>query len=270
MTNLFTLIAHHGYLLVFLVVLAEAIGLPMPAALALVAGGAAAAAGTLSPFRLFAVSMLAMLIGDTLLYVLGRYMGWALLGFLCQLSLNPESCILRSAESFYQRGKTTLLIAKFIPGVNTMAPPLAGSMKMRPQQFLQLDLAGGMLYVLAYGGLGFVFRDFLASITRGFQAAGHAFGEVLFAALIVFLVHRIWVYRKNRVYKVVPRVQVEEVARLLDSEERINVLLADARSHGYYDADASRIKGSIRIEPNNLAEEFKTLPKDKNIYLYCT
>ena len=270
MTNLLTLIAHHGYLLVFLVVLAEAIGMPVPAALALVAGGAAVAGGTLSAFRLFLLAMLAMLIGDSLLYVLGRYMGWTLLGFLCQLSLNPESCVLRSAESFYKRGKTTLLIAKFIPGVNTMAPPLAGSMKMRPQQFLRLDLAGGMLYILAYGGLGFVFRDFLATITRGFQAAGHAFEEVLLAAAIVFLVHRVWIYRKNRVYRVVPRVQVEELASLLASEEGNGIVLADARSHGYYDADAARIKGSIRLEPNNLAEELKALPKDKNIYLYCT
>ena len=168
MTDLLTLIAHHGYLLVFLVVLAEAIGMPVPAALALVAGGAAVAGGTLGALPLLLLAMLAMLIGDSVLYVLGRYMGWTLLGFLCQLSLNPESCVLRSAESFYKRGKTTLLIAKFIPGVNTMAPPLAGSMKMRPQQFLRFDLAGGMLYILAYGGLGFVFRDFLAAITRGF------------------------------------------------------------------------------------------------------
>ena len=270
MTNFLTLIAHHGYLLIFAIVLAEAIGLPVPAALALVAGGAAVASGTLSALRLFFLAILATLIGDTLLFVLGRYMGWGLLGFLCRLSLNPESCILHAAESFYKRGKTTLLIAKFIPGVNTMAPPLAGSMRMRPQQFLQLDLAGGMLYILAYGGIGFLFRDFLASITRGFQAAGHVFEEVLLAAAIAFVAYRIWIYRKNRVYKVVPRVQVEVLASLLASERRSNILLADVRSHGYYDAGAARIQGSIRIEPNNLLEELKTLPKDKDIYLYCT
>ena len=170
MSHLFSLIAHHGYLLLFLVVLAEAIGLPVPAAVALVAGGAAAAAGTLNIFRVLFLALTAMLIGDTLLFILGRYMGWGLLGFLCRLSINPESCILRSAESFYKRGKTTLLVAKFIPGVNTMAPPLAGSMKMRPLQFFRFDSAGASLYILAYSGLGFLFRDFVASITRGFQA----------------------------------------------------------------------------------------------------
>jgi membrane protein DedA with SNARE-associated domain len=269
MNNFFSLIAHHGYLLFFVVVLAEAIGLPVPAALALVAGGAAAAAGSLSAPRVLFLALSAMLLGDSLLFILGRYMGWSLLGLLCRLSVNPESCILRSAESFYKRGKTTLLFAKFIPGVNTMAPPLAGSMKMRPLQFLRFDLAGALLYILAYGGLGFLFRDFLAAITRGFQAAGHAFGEVLFAAAIAYTAYRVWLYRKNKVYRVVPRVQAEELARRL-AEESDKVLIVDVRSHGYYDSGTSRIKGSIRIEPNNLAEELKTLPKDKDIYVYCT
>jgi membrane protein DedA with SNARE-associated domain len=270
MNNLFSLITHHGYLLIFAVVLAEAIGLPVPAAVALVAGGAAAAAGTLSVPRVLALALLAMLLGDTLLFILGRYMGWSLLGLLCRLSVNPESCILRSAESFYKRGKSTLLIAKFIPGVNTMAPPLAGSMRMRPQQFLRLDFAGASLYILAYGGLGFLFRDFLATITRGFQAASHAFGEVLFASALAYIAYRAWIYHKNKVYRVVPRVQVEELARKLVSDEKEKLLILDVRSHGYYDSNAARIKGSVRIEPNNLSEELKTLSKDRDIYVYCT
>jgi len=270
MNNLFSLITHHGYLLIFVVVLGEAIGLPVPAAVALVAGGAAAAAGTLSVPKVLALALLAMLVGDTLLFVLGRYMGWALLGLLCRLSINPESCILRSAESFYKRGKTTLLIAKFIPGVNTMAPPLAGSMRMRFLQFLRFDLAGASLYILAYGGFGFLFRDFLAAITRGFQAASHAFEEILFAAALAYIVYRVWLYHKNKVYRVVPRVQVEEIANKLASEENQEILILDVRSHGYYDSTAERIKGSIRIEPNNLTDELKNLPKDKNLYVYCT
>lgn len=270
MHSLVSLIAHHGYVLIGLVVLAEAIGLPVPAAIALVAGGAAVASKTLSAPALLLLALSAMLVGDTLLFVLGRSMGWALLAVLCRLSLNPESCILRSAESFYKRGKITLLFAKFIPGVNTMAPPLAGSMKMRPQQFLQLDFAGAALYILAYTSLGFVFRDFLAVITQGLQTASHTFAEVLFTAAVVYIGYRVWLYRKNRVYRVVPRVQVEELAEKLASEDGDRVLLVDVRSHGYYDPDAARIRGSIRIEPNNLSEELKNLPKDKDIYLYCT
>jgi membrane protein DedA with SNARE-associated domain len=270
MSHLFSIIAHHGYLLLFLVVLAEAVGMPVPAAVALVAGGAAAAAGTLNIFRVLFLALSAMLMGDTLLFILGRYMGWSLLGLLCRLSVNPESCILRSAESFYKRGKTTLLVAKFIPGVNTMAPPLAGSMRMRPLQFLRFDCAGASLYILAYGGMGFLFRDFVAKITHGFQAASRAFGEVFFLAAITYVAYRVWLYHKNKVYRVVPRVQVEELASKLASDEKDKVVILDVRSHGYYDANAERIKGSVRIEPNNLSAELKTLPKDKDIYLYCT
>ncbi len=270
MNKVFLLIAHHGSLLIAVVVFAEAIGLPMPAALALVAGGAAVASHSLHGPLTVTLAVAAMLFGDTLLFVLGRYLGWSLLGFLCRLSINPESCILRSAESFYKRGKITLIFAKFVPGINTMAPPLAGSMKMRLTQFLRFDAAGALLYILAYGTLGFLFRDFLASITRGFQAASHLFGEVLFAAAIVYIGYRVWLYHKNKVYRVVPRVQVEELANKLASEEKDKIVIMDVRSHGYYDADASRIKGSIRLEPNNLAEELKPRPKDRDIYGYCT
>ena len=270
MNELATLIAHHGYLLISAVVFAEAIGLPVPAALALVAGGAAAGSGALRTPAVLGFSLLAMMTGDTLLFVLGRYMGWTLLGWLCKVSTNPESCILRSAESFYKRGKITLIIAKFIPGVNTMAPPLAGSMKMRPEQFLRLDLAGAALYISAYFSLGFLSRDFLAAVTRGMQAAGRVVETTAIAALVIYVGYRIWLYRKHAVYRIVPRVQVEELARKLASDERSQILLVDVRSHGYYDADSARIRGSVRIEPNNLSEELKALPKDKDIYLYCT
>ena len=268
--GLLSLIARHGYAVISAVVFAEAIGLPVPAALALVAGGAAAASGALSAPKLWLLVVAAMILGDSLLYVLGRYMGWTLLGLLCRVSANPESCVLRSAESFYKRGKMTLIIAKFIPGINTMAPPLAGSMKMRPHQFLRLDLAGATLYASAYGALGFLFRDFLVSITRGFQAASHILEIVLLTAVMAYAAYRIAVYRKNVVYNIVPRVQVEELARKLAEEEKGKTLVMDVRSHGYYDPDAQRIKGSMRLEPNNLAEELKTLAKDKDIYLYCT
>jgi membrane protein DedA with SNARE-associated domain len=269
MNHLLTSLAHHGYALVFAIVLAEALGLPSPGAIALVAAGAAAAAGTLSGPVVVGVALTAMLLGDFCLYVLGGYMGWALLGFLCKVAANPETCILRSAESFYKRGKITLVIAKFIPGVNSMAPPLAGSMKMRPWQFFRLDLAGATLYVLAYTALGFLFRNFLVAITRGLQAASHIFTEVLLLAIVAYVIYKVWLYGKQKVYRVIPRVQVEELAQKLTAQEK-NLMVVDVRSHGYYDPDAVRIKGSLRLEPNHLSEELKSLPKDQDIYLYCT
>jgi hypothetical protein len=93
---------------------------------------------------------------------------------------------------------------------------------------------------------------------------------VVLLALIGYLVYRIALYRRHRIYRIVPRVQVEELARKLKSEGGENLMVVDVRSHGYYDSGTSRIKGSIRIEPNNLEQEIKTLPKDKDIYVYCT
>src|SRR5256885_13568274 len=116
MHDFLSLIAHHGYAVVFLVVLAEAVGLPVPAAIALLAAGAAVASGALRAPGLVLVAVIGMLIGDFLLFILGRYMGWSLLGLLCKLSANPERCIIRSAESFFKSGKLTLVIAQFISG----------------------------------------------------------------------------------------------------------------------------------------------------------
>jgi membrane protein DedA with SNARE-associated domain len=268
--NFLALMARHGYVWIFSLLLAEAIGLPFPAAIALVAAGAAVAAHTLWGPYVLAAAVVALLLGDTVQFWLGRYMGWLLLGFLCRVSINPETCILRSAESFYKRGKITLVIAKFIPGVNTMAAPLAGSMKMRFSQFLRLDFAGALLYSLTYLSVGYLSRDFLAAILNGFHAAGRAMEVVVIGALVAYAAYRIVQYRKNKVYSVVPRIQVEELARRLASDDAVNVLVVDVRSHGYYDSGTARIKNSIRIEPNNLEEEMKNLPRDKDIYLYCT
>src|SRR5215470_19890190 len=147
MRDLLALIVHHGYIFIFLIVLAEAIGIPVPAALALLTGGAAVASGVLRLPTVLLIAVTAMLLGDSLLYVLGSRMGWRLLGFLCRLSVDPETCILRSAESFYKRGRATLVFSKFLPGINTMAPPMAGSMNMRLAEFLGLDLLAASLYV---------------------------------------------------------------------------------------------------------------------------
>src|SRR6204780_5527905 len=202
--NLLSLMARHGYALTFGLLLAEAIGLPFPAAIALVAAGASVAAHALWGPYVVAAAIAALLIGDTVQFWLGRYMGWGLLGFLCRVSINPETCILRSAESFYKRGKVTLVIAKFIPGVNTMAAPLAGSMKMRFWQFLQLDFAGALVYATTYLTVGYLARDFLAAILRGFHAAGETMEAVVVAALVVYGIYRAVQFRKHKMYRVVP------------------------------------------------------------------
>jgi len=270
MNDLLATMGRHGYGLTFAVLFAEAVGFPFPAAIALVAAGAAIASRTLWGPEILLAAVGALMAGDSTQFWLGRKAGWALLGFLCRLSMNPETCILRSAESFYKRGKITLVVAKFIPGVNTMAAPLAGSMKMRFGQFLRLDFAGSLLYATTYLLVGYLSRDFLAATLNSIHEAGRVMEIVLITAIVVYAVYRVVQFQKYRKYDVVPRVQVQELAARLTAGEGDRIQIVDVRSHGYYDVGAERIFGSIRIEPNNIEEEIKSLPKDKDIYLYCT
>jgi membrane protein DedA with SNARE-associated domain len=270
MEDLLPLIARHGYSLLAAVCFAEAIGFPLPAALAILTAGAVAAYGKMHFYSVFGLAFVAIVMGDMILYFLGRATGWALLGVLCRLSANPETCILRSAEYFYRRGKQTLLFAKFIPGINVMSPPLAGSMKMRVEDFLQFDALGVAFYVGVYAAAGYFFSDALRTITRGLRSTGFAAEVVFGIGLALYVIYRIWLHRKYRLLDGVSRIPVEELAQRLNLDENHTILIADVRSHGYYDAASERIAGSIRIEPNNLEVEIKNLPKDREIYLYCT
>ena len=270
MREIAALIEHHGYAVLGLIVFLEAVGVPVPAALALVAGGAASAWHHLRPEMVIAIALMALLLGDSLLFMLGRYSGWALLGFLCRIALNPESCILRSAESFYRRGRTTLMFAKFIPGINTLAPPLAGSMRMGLGQFLRLDFVAACLYSLAYFSVGYVFNGVILTLAERARTVARAVEWLLLLVLLAYIAYRAYIYWTHRKYRVVPRVQVAELAERRASADADPVVVADVRSHGYYDPGAMRIKGSIRLEPNNLLESVKDWSRERKIYLYCT
>jgi hypothetical protein len=143
-------------------------------------------------------------------------------------------------------------------------------MRMRVGQFFQFDLLGAALYTTTYIGLGYLGRDFLRTITQDVETAGHAVGEVVLVGIVVYIVYRLWMFQKHRMDRIVPRVQVKELIEKLETEEGSKIVVADVRSHGYYEAAAERIKGSIRIEPNNLEEELKGFPREKDVYLYCT
>jgi membrane protein DedA with SNARE-associated domain len=268
MEQILHLLEHHGYLALTIMVFLEAIGLPIPAAIALITAGAAAAWKTLSFGYVVLFSIIPIVIGDSIFYWLGRKTGWTLLGVLCRVSMNPETCILRSAESFYKRGRLTLLFAKFVPGVNTMAPPLAGSMRMRFWQFLRFDAAGAALYVVAYSLGGYTFSRVIRDVARIFQTVGRTVEWVFALAVLGYIVYRVYLMWTHRVYRVVPRVQVGEVIQKIEAAEELAIF--DVRSHGYYDSGAQRIRGSLRLEPNNLQEAVKALPKNRLIFLYCT
>ena len=258
--------AQHGYAILFAIVFLEAVGLPVPAALALLIAGGAAANGTLEVSYALGGAILAMLTGDTLMFLLGRYTGWWLLGILCRISLNPESCILRSADSFYRRGRILLVVAKFIPGINAMTPPLAGSMNMRFWPFIRLDAVGAALYIGACFAVGFVFSGALAVVTRGYHAFGRVVGWGIIALVAVYVLFQGWLWIKARKLIAVPFAVPSAAARAMAE----GAWICDVRSHGYFDAKATRIKGSRRLDPNALNQTKTEFPPDQDLYLYCT
>jgi membrane protein DedA with SNARE-associated domain/rhodanese-related sulfurtransferase len=259
-------LAQHGYSILFGAVFLEAIGLPVPAALVLLLIGGAAARGTLLASVCLSGAFASMLLGDTLMFLLGRYTGWWLLGILCRISLNPESCILRAADSFYRRGRMLLVVAKFIPGINTMAPPLAGSMNMRFLQFLQLDAAGAVLYIGSFFGIGFIFSGALAALTRDYEAFGHVVTWIVVGLVVLYLGFQVWMWVRARGQRAVPRAIPSEAAQKM----AIGAHIYDVRSHGYLDAKALRIKGSRRLDPNGLHQVEVEFPVGQQVYVYCT
>jgi membrane protein DedA with SNARE-associated domain/rhodanese-related sulfurtransferase len=259
-------LSQHGYAILFAAVFLEAIGLPLPAALALLVGGAAAASGALNVWVALGGSLAAMLAGDVLMFVLGRYTGWWLLGMLCRFSLNPESCILRSADAFYRRGRTLLLIAKFIPGINTMAPPLAGCMNMRFLPFFGLNVGGSVLYIGAFFGVGYVFSEAMEVIARGYQTFGAMMSWLVIALVAGYLAFQLWLWVRAWGLRAVPSVIPSEAARDLAR----GACIYDVRSHGYLYAKAIRIKGSKRFDPNAMHHNTAEFPAGHQVYVYCT
>ena len=171
---------------------------------------------------------------------------------------------MNSADSFYKRGRIMLVFAKFLPGINTMAPPLAGSMNMPRLQFIALDFAGAAVYILTYFGVGYLFSDFLSVIMRGYSVVGSFAGWAIGLLIALWLGNHIRIWMKTRHEAPVPMLTPHQVA------ERENVAIYDVRSHGYYDRGTMRIKGSIRLEPNALTEQMERLPAGHEIVLYCT
>src|SRR5574341_1194221 len=155
MSDVLGLLLQYGYLVVFGVILLENLGLPLPGIVVLIVGGAFAAAGRLSLPLVIVLAVLAALLGDAVWYALGRWRGRPVLTLLCRLSLNPDTCVGTTERFFLRFGMPALLFAKFLPGVNTVTPPLLGMLRARLGPFLAYDLAGALFYTAVAVGLGY-------------------------------------------------------------------------------------------------------------------
>jgi membrane protein DedA with SNARE-associated domain/rhodanese-related sulfurtransferase len=267
--------AQHGYVVVALVLFLAAVGVPVPTSVVLLAAGAAAANHSLSLLLLLPLAWFWAMLGDVLLYLGGRYTGWWLLSGLCRLTINPEGCIFTSSAYFYRRGAKTLLFAKWVPGLSAMAAPLAGSLNMRFGRFLRLDAVGVALYVAAWVAAGYLFSGFIREISDWIARLGHA--VLMLAALLVvaYLVSVVVFSIRARKYDKIQKISAQALyERIKAVDANRLVVIADVRSHGYYDPGMQRIKNSIRVEPTRLKEELLALREfmapECEIYLYCS
>ncbi len=272
--GLLDVVAQHGYLVVCLVMFVTAAGLPVPSSIVLLLAGSQAHHTLLLPWLLL-LAWISAVAGDSLLYLGGRYTGWWLLAGMCRLSMNPEGCIFSSSAYFYRRGAKTLLFSKWIPGLSSMAAPLAGSLNMRFFRFLRLDVLGVALYVSAWLMVGYLFSTFLNDILRWVHSLGHAF--LMLALLLVagYAVSVVVFAIRARKYDRIQKISAGDLfQRVQASTPDSLVIIADVRSHNYYDPGMQRIKNSIRVEPTRLKEELEALREfmapECEIYLYCS
>jgi len=159
MTDTTQFLVNHGAPLVFAAVFVEQMGLPLPVEPLLLAAGALSATGKFSPLLGLGMTVLACLIADTIWFYLGRYRGHRVLSLLCRISLEPDSCVRRTQNAFTRYGLHGLLVAKFVPGLSTVAPPLAGMSGVKAGRFLLVDGLGSVLYGSTFIYLGYLFSN---------------------------------------------------------------------------------------------------------------
>src|SRR6202023_3833865 len=159
MNNILEFLVRHGYVVLLGWVFVEQLGLPIPSVPLLLAAGALAGAGRMNIFVALFATVYAALCADSLWYQLGRIKGIAILQLLCKISMEPDSCVRRTEGVFSRQGARSLLVAKFLPGLSTVAPPLAGIFHMRLRRFLLFDGGGSILWAGTFLGLGYVFSS---------------------------------------------------------------------------------------------------------------
>jgi membrane protein DedA with SNARE-associated domain len=186
----------HGHVWLFAVVLGEQLGLPLLGAPVLLAAGALAAADRLSAGGAVALAVVACLLGDSLWYELGRRRGVSVLAWLCRISLEPAACVRRTAEVFGRHGARTLLVAKFVPGLNAVAPPLSGAVRIPYGRFVAYDAGGSVAWAGAYVALGYVFASQLGALAVAVSRLGTGLGLVAGVVAVTCVGWRWWERRR--------------------------------------------------------------------------
>jgi membrane protein DedA with SNARE-associated domain len=268
MTHLTQYVITYGLPLIFAIVLLEQLGAPIPAIPVLIVAGALSMDRDLSAWQVLVVAIGASLIADTVWFLLGRSQGQRILKTLCRISLSPDSCV-RQTESVFERwGMPSLLVAKFIPGFSTVAPPMAGATRAGVGEFLVYDAGGALLWAGSGVVGGMVFHRAIDRVLAFLTSIGSAAFGLLGAGLVVFIAFKWW--QRRRFYKVLrmARISVEDLQRLMD--EGKSPLVLDVRTVKGRSLDPRRIRGASVLDVHDIDGALKDLPRDRELILYCT
>lgn len=261
------LIAEYGLLLVFLNVLVEQAGVPVPAVPTLVVAGALAAGAQLSLGGVLLVTLLACLLSDLTWYWAGRRFGAGVMRVLCRISLSPDTCVRKSERHFQRWRGQVLLVAKFVPGLSTVAPPLVGAMGLPVARFVLLDGLGSLLWAGVAVGLGYVFHAQIDQVLAAMANAGTFAFEGVLGLLVLYILAK-WLQRRRllRALRMV-RITVEELNRAMQGGSA--PLVIDARSEISRMLDARIIPGAMLADANGADWSLRDVPFDHELVIYC-
>jgi membrane protein DedA with SNARE-associated domain len=257
----------HGWQVLFVWVLAEQLGVPVPAFPLLLAAGALGRRSAIGLPAAFAAALAASLLADIFWYEIGRRRGTAVMRFLCRISLEPDSCVRRTEDLFSRHGARSLLVAKFVPGLSTAAPPLAGIFRMRFSRFLLFSAIGAALWAGGTMLAGYLLSDQLEALVQAAERFGSLLGFAL-AGLVAYMVLK-WINRRRFLHKLrIARIHPEELKRRLDAGEELVII--DLRSSVDFEAAPETIPGSLRVDQDAFVTQHQRIPRDREIILFCT
>jgi membrane protein DedA with SNARE-associated domain/rhodanese-related sulfurtransferase len=261
-------LSQYGLMVVLLNVLLDQIGLPVPAVPTLIIAGAFAASGQLSLGELFAGSVAACLIADSGWYWVGQKYGIRVLKTLCRISLEPDSCVSQTQTRFERWGVNSLVIAKFVPGLAIIAPPLAGAMRIGWPRFLVLSTLSAALWAGFALLAGVLFRAQIQQLLQTLDQLGSAVVIVGASLLALYIAYKWW--QRARFYSLLrmARIGVDELYELMQAGAAPVVI--DVRSATARSLEPRWIPGALNISLSEVGQRLKDLPRDRDIIVYCT
>ena len=266
MSDLLEFLLRYGYLLTLGCVFAEQLGLPLPAVPVLMGMGALSRSGDVSFTGVLLMALIGSMAADLIWYYLGGRYGQSVLRLICRISLEPDSCVRKTEDTFTRRGIWTLLLAKFVPGLNAAAVPLAGMIKTPIGLFLAFDSTGLLLWAGAYIGLGYIFRNQIEELAASL-AQGHSVVLILAVIIAGYVAYKQFKRRRFLKALVVDRITPEDLKSRLDAHHKVVIL--DLRNQLEIDTDRFRIPGAFHAIPEVLSRN-ADIPRDKEVVLYCT